>query len=309
MIAPVERLARYHKVGWYPPVLIFVGDTGVGRRKAAYDFIKGVRCDVTAKGVFCAEDNKKCVVCQRIDGRQDPLLTVVPEGTFLKVSSVRALTAAQVMVPKDSARFIVIEDLSNASSASWNALLKALEQPPARTHYILLTASRGTLTTIASRGTIFYFPALLDADIEKLIAADPLSSEVWKKLSAVDKPFLLRAVEGSWGKLHSLLINDQALKCLLKLVHNFTVRPFKTEYFKLVKEYHAYEKAGSLSLTTVFRTLFEAVLWDKPLTYAKRLKRMMTIEQLKKYHKLIDNTRLMPYQTDRLWEYLYLCSH
>jgi len=308
MMAPIERLARYHEVGWCPPVLLFVGDTGVGRRKAAYNFIKGARCKEepgAPPGSFCNE----CIPCQRVNNNEDPLTTVLPESDFLSVSKVRALTSAQVMVPKGSARFVVVENLANASVASWNALLKALEQPAPRTHYILLSSSRGALTTISSRGTILYFPALEEADLFKLIEADPLSSEVWKKLSTVERSFLLRAVEGSWGKLHLLLINDQALKCLLAIVHNFTVKVFKTEYFKLIKEYSKHEKGGVLPLTCVFRVLFEAVLWDKPLTYAKRLKRILPMDALEKLYKLIGNVRYMPYQSDRLWEYLYLVSH
>ncbi len=62
-------------------------------------------------------------------------------------------------------KFVVIEGLENASDGAINALLKTLEEPPAGSHFILISANAGKIpATILSRVRKFRFKDFGDAE-------------------------------------------------------------------------------------------------------------------------------------------------
>jgi hypothetical protein len=202
----------------------------------------------------------------------------------------------------------VIEDLDNASTAAWNGLLKMLEQPPERTHFIVLASGKGTPTTIQSRGVVLYFGSVEEAILLRNIEAEARTKLVWGKLSQFDHELLLAVSEGSWGRLRGILTNDVALKLLLAMVHNFTVAKTKTEFFRQIREYSEMEKDGVVPLESVFRVLLEAVQENKPLVYAKRMSRNLKNLDVPANLKLLSTVSKMWYQRDRVYEYLYLTT-
>ena len=273
------RLQRYLETGRIPPVLIFIGEDGAGRKGVAYQFADKARGDCPVE--------------------------VVQGDVFFSVDAARTLVTP-LKVAAGSRRFIIVEDLDNASTNALNALLKALEQPPPRTHFILIASGRGVITTIKSRGVLFYFKSADSAYLLKKVDAEPLCKLVWGKLGGIDREFLLAVSEGSWGRLHSLLSNDSALKLLLGLVHNFTVPQIKTETFKQIKGYTQAEKESPVPpLASIFRLLLE----QDDLVYSKRLTR-----NLKKLDRsvalgIVEEAGKISAWRERCWEFLYLSTH
>lgn len=298
----VNRLRRYLKYNKVPSVLIFIGESGSGRKELAYKFVKWANCK---QGESCASE---CVVCQAIDARTYPYLDVFKGSDFLSVEKARDIVGTRKFVPEGVRRFVVVEDLDNASTSAWNALLKMLEQPPDRTHFILVASGKGVPTTIESRGVVFYFGSVDDPVLLDNLQKDPLAKLIWGKMGQIDRDFLLAVAEGSWGRLRGLLSNDAALKLLLAIVHNFTVAKTKTEFFKQVRDYVSLEKGEVVPLESMFRVLLEAARDEKPLVYSRRAVRNLPKLDVPASLSLLGTVSRAYHQRDRVFELMYLTS-
>lgn len=114
----------------------------------------------------------------------------------LTVDAVRSIRTFSHRSPFGTFKLISV-DLDKASSASLNALLKTLEEPP-RTARFLLTASLGTFPTIISRSTVFRLGLLTDDEVTEVLLAQGLS-----------RPRAQRAAKLSRGQIHRALKADQ----------------------------------------------------------------------------------------------------
>lgn len=293
-----SRLKSYITANRIPSVLIFIGETGSSRRDTAYEFVRQA---------VCGKEGCTCRECRAIESREYELMDVVKGKEFFGVEKARELLLTKA-VPAGKKRFVVVEDLDNASKNAWNALLKILEQPPERTHFIIAASGRGVPDTIASRGVVHYFGAVTDEEIKDRIEQDPLAKLMWGKITPIDKELLLAVSEGSWGRLRSILASDAGLKTLLGIVHNFTVCKIKPEFFRQIKEYDGLEDSGAIPLESVFRVLLEGVLEDRDLVYSKRLKRNIPNLDTRAALRLVGEAARMRYQRKRVWEYLYLTT-
>lgn len=119
---------------------LFLGPSGIGKRDLALSFAKAINClDPGEPGVFCDE----CRVCRQIDRAQHPDLFVLQreEGDKdIKVKALRELQRSLSLAPYDAEyRVALILNFQHASTSAANALLKTLEEPPAKV-ILLLTA-------------------------------------------------------------------------------------------------------------------------------------------------------------------------
>lgn len=132
--------------------LLFTGPAGVGKRTAALALASALDCDV-APGVGCGT----CSACSRIaEGIHPDVITLAREGAaqIVPIETVRAQVIAAVGLPPHEARerVFLIDEATALQPAAANALLKTLEEPPARTRFVLMTvAPDQLLPTIRSR--------------------------------------------------------------------------------------------------------------------------------------------------------------
>lgn len=131
---------------------LFAGPKGSGKYTAAVALAKAVNC-LTAPGIGCHE----CTSCSKIDdGIHPDIRTLKPEGTKgnIPIATIRKqVIPALAMSPHEAnARFFLIAEANTMLGPAANALLKTLEEPPPRTHFILCTrAPSQLLPTIRSR--------------------------------------------------------------------------------------------------------------------------------------------------------------
>jgi DNA polymerase-3 subunit delta' len=95
-----------------------------------------------------------CKSCRKIDAGSHPdIIRVKPSGSFIKIDQIRSLCQTLAMKPYEARiRVVIISDAQAMNLAAGNALLKALEEPPARTILILVAAHPSDLMpTIVSR--------------------------------------------------------------------------------------------------------------------------------------------------------------
>ncbi|MGN9905955.1 DNA polymerase III subunit delta' [Phytohabitans sp. LJ34] len=115
---------------------IFTGPPGSGRSVAARAFAAALQCEF---GTGCGE----CHGCHTtLAGTHSDVRFVVPEGLSIGVGEMRALVLRAASTPSGGRwQVLVIEDADRLTEQAGNALLKAIEEPPPRTVFLLCTPS------------------------------------------------------------------------------------------------------------------------------------------------------------------------
>ncbi len=186
----LQKLVRENRT---PGALLFCGPEGIGKRKAALEFAKALNCEdyfSRQNGEACGA----CASCQAIEKGTHPDVTLVDflyqarlnlkEGAdeeelekelakqqHISVETVRSVTAkAQQKAALGGWKVLIIDQAQTMQGAAANALLKFIEEPPAKTVWILITSKQATmLSTIRSRCQPLLFAPLSQAHVEQLL--------------------------------------------------------------------------------------------------------------------------------------------
>nr|WP_042198140.1 DNA polymerase III subunit delta' [Kibdelosporangium sp. MJ126-NF4]CEL23224.1 DNA polymerase III delta prime subunit [Kibdelosporangium sp. MJ126-NF4]CTQ94387.1 DNA polymerase III delta prime subunit (EC 2.7.7.7) [Kibdelosporangium sp. MJ126-NF4] len=115
---------------------LFTGPPGSGRSTAARAFAAALECD---SGTGCGE----CGGCRTtMAGTHADVRLVVPEGLSISVAEMRALVQTAARRPTGGRwQVVIIEDADRLTEGAANALLKAVEEPPERTVFLLCAPS------------------------------------------------------------------------------------------------------------------------------------------------------------------------
>jgi DNA polymerase-3 subunit delta' len=149
-VAATLRRAIEH--GRVPHAYLFSGPPGAPMLDTALALAMALNCQV-ARGSGCGE----CEACSKIVGGIHPdVVTLIREGAahIVPIESVRAQVIARLGLPPHEAevRVFIVEEATSMAPPAANALLKTLEEPPARTLFVLCTtAPEQLLPTIRSR--------------------------------------------------------------------------------------------------------------------------------------------------------------
>jgi DNA polymerase-3 subunit delta' len=188
----VATLRRALATGRVHHAYLFDGPEGVGKERTAFGLAQALVCERRREGesAACGE----CRACARAVPREGearpvhPDVVVLERGLYdpaalgrrtpetqdISIDQVRTLVLARAaFAPHEGrAKVFIVRRAEELSTSAANALLKTLEEPGARTHFILLSAmAEGLLPTIRSRAQRVRFGALPDAIVEDLLAA------------------------------------------------------------------------------------------------------------------------------------------
>ncbi|HEX6754584.1 MAG TPA: DNA polymerase III subunit delta' [Mycobacteriales bacterium] len=116
---------------------LFTGPPGSGRSVAARAFAAALQCE--RGGVGCGE----CSGCHTVHARTHPdVHLVIPEGLSIAVQEMRAIVLTAGRLPVLGRwQVVLVEDADRLTEAASNALLKAIEEPPSRTVFLLCAPS------------------------------------------------------------------------------------------------------------------------------------------------------------------------
>jgi DNA polymerase-3 subunit delta' len=114
---------------------LFTGPPGSGRSVAARAFAAALQC---ASG-GCGE----CSACHTVKtGTHADVHLVVPEGLSISVQEMRRVVLTAARAPSGGRwQVVIVEDADRLTEAAANALLKAVEEPPERTVFLLCAPS------------------------------------------------------------------------------------------------------------------------------------------------------------------------
>ena len=145
----VAQLRKAMAAGRVPHAYLFSGPAGAGLVEAAI----ALACTLNCANGGCGE----CESCRKIvAGIHPDVVTLVREGAanIVPIESVRHQVIARIALPPHEAdvRVFIVEEATAMAPPAANALLKTLEEPPARTLFVLCTtAPEQLLPTIRSR--------------------------------------------------------------------------------------------------------------------------------------------------------------
>lgn len=172
---------------------IFAGLRGTGKTTVARILAKGLNCEKGTSPVPCGE----CASCTEIADSRSMDVLEVDAASRTKVEQTRELLEVVSFAPvRDRNKILIIDEAHMLSKASFNALLKTLEEPPPNVMFILATTElQKVLPTIVSRCQVFEFRRVgireLSEYLKKICDAEGISVS---KL-AVER--IARAGEGS----------------------------------------------------------------------------------------------------------------
>jgi DNA polymerase-3 subunit delta' len=191
---------------------LFTGPPGSGRSNAAVAFAAALLCDEGG----CAT----CINCRSvIDGSHADIELIRTEGLSIKVDEVRELITRTSWSPSvGNYRVVVIEDADRLTESAANALLKVIEEPGARTVWLLCAPTlTDVLPTIRSRCRhLTLRTPSIQAVTKLLIERDGIDP----KLAS----FAANAAQGHIGRAKYLATNEEARKTREKILNiPFTV--------------------------------------------------------------------------------------
>jgi DNA polymerase-3 subunit delta' len=177
---------------------LVTGPPGSGRSNLAYAFAASLLC----RNGGCGE----CADCKQVAARTHPdLATLTTERVIISIDEVRALVQSSQYSPAVARyRVIVIEDADRMAERTSNVLLKALEEPPERTVWILCAPSEADLIpTIRSRVRSVRLRVPSVPDVAQLIIARD-------GVDAVTAERAARHAQSHIGMAHRLATNPEA---------------------------------------------------------------------------------------------------
>ncbi len=210
-----------------PPAAIFQGPDGIGKKAAALALAALANCRQPVAHDICGS----CASCVKAEAGSHPDITLfVPEKNVIKIDMMRELSREAYYRPFEGrARFFIVDEAEKMTEEAANSLLKTLEEPPATSHLVLVTAfPNRLLSTIRSRCQTFSFRPLTRAEIQAYLEA----SARFK-----DSELLAAFADGSMGTALSLnmeeLIRDRDL--VLDIFSAWTATHSFEEVFKRVE--------------------------------------------------------------------------
>ena len=201
----VEALSNALSLNRLHHAYLFTGTRGVGKTTLARILAKCLSCEEGIAAISCS----KCDACLEISDGTFVDLIEIDAASRTGVDDTRAmLENVQYMPTKGRFKIYLIDEVHMLSVASFNALLKTLEEPPEHVKFILATTNpQRVLPTVLSRCLQFHLRNISPEEV-----ANHLSDILQKEKITFDQGALNAIAKASQGSMRDgLSITDQAI--------------------------------------------------------------------------------------------------
>lgn len=189
---PVSILKRALSNNRLAHAYLFAGTQGIGKKLTALALAASVNCRDASPGGGCGA----CSSCRKVaSGSHPDVHLLVSDGEDIKIDQIRQIQSDLSLKPfEGSKKTLIIDGAERMNTASANAFLKTLEEPPGDALIILVTAQpHGLLPTIRSRCQEVRFLPLSRRALARDLAER-------RGLSGEDAWFLAALAQGSMGR-------------------------------------------------------------------------------------------------------------
>ena len=187
---------------------LLIGPEGIGKRRLALEMAKALNC--TAEGNRPCD---RCPTCTQIArGSHPDVYLVVPGGASeqIGIDRIRLLLGRIALRPFSAATHVVVIDgAERLTEEAANGLLKSLEEPSARTRFLLTTSQLShCLPTIVSRCQLLRCQPLPREVVQRLLTdtqgCDP---QVARAVAKVSRGSASRAINlaSRWTDYHAVV--------------------------------------------------------------------------------------------------------
>lgn len=196
-----QFLKRLVKNGKVPHAFLFSGQSQLGKKKVAFEFLKLLNCQ---------EKNRPCQVCrncQEIEKKSYPdLIFITPLKKEIQISQIRELSWKLSLRPYSAPLKAAILDQAHLmNQETQSSFLKTLEEPKGKTVFILVTEFPERLfPTIISRcQTLKFYPVPL-SEIKEYLLNQGASEDLATKISQLSF--------GKPGRAIDFLLNPEKIR-------------------------------------------------------------------------------------------------
>src|SRR5438105_10707861 len=160
---------------------VFAGPRGVGKTTTARILARALSC---VKGPT-ADPCGQCDACREIAEGRDMDVLEIDAATHTQVDNVREVIIAGLSIApvRDRYKIFIIDEVHQLSNASFNALLKSLEEPQPHVVFMMATTELEKIPeTVLSRSQVYEFRTISSkaiaqklreiVDVEKITVSD-----------------------------------------------------------------------------------------------------------------------------------------
>src|SRR3954451_3147244 len=185
---------------------VFAGSRGCGKTTTARILARALNCVTGPTADPCGQ----CDACIEIAQGRDIDVLEIDAASHTGIDNIREVVIAGLSIApaRDRYKVFIIDEVHQLSTASFNALLKSIEEPPAHVVFMMATTELHKIPdTILSRSQVFEFRSISAKAIAEQLRriADAENIEI----SDAALTLIARAAEGSMRDAQSAL--DQVI--------------------------------------------------------------------------------------------------
>ncbi|WP_279305889.1 DNA polymerase III subunit delta' [Pokkaliibacter plantistimulans] len=190
-----QQVIARHEQGRLPHALLLNGPEGVGKRQFAEYMSAWFLCSAQQR-TPCGQ----CRSCMLLGhGSHPDRIVIVPEGAqgTIKVDAIRQVSEFSAETAQQgNGKVVLVQNADRLNVQAANALLKNLEEPPARTLFVLWSAHFTRLMpTIRSRCQQLAFSLPATEDSQKWLVQQCVSADQFPQLLNIARGSPLKALE------------------------------------------------------------------------------------------------------------------
>jgi DNA polymerase-3 subunit gamma/tau len=185
---------------------VFAGSRGCGKTTTARILARALNCVKGPTADPCGE----CDACVEIAQGRDLDVLEIDAASHTGVDNIREVVITGLAFPpaRDRYKVFIIDEVHQLSTASFNALLKSIEEPPPHVVFMMATTELHKIPdTILSRSQVFEFKTISAKAIGEQLGRIAQAEQIEVSESAL--ALIARAAEGSMRDAQSAL--DQVI--------------------------------------------------------------------------------------------------